>query len=65
MYKGQILGSIPVYFILLISVKDTPMELIADDTCLVFQSNNVTDIEKQLNEDFAIYEWIADSKLSI
>ena len=27
--------------------------LYADDTCLVFQSKNVKDIEKQLNEDFA------------
>ena len=27
--------------------------LYADDTCPVFQSKNVKDIEKQLNEDFA------------
>ena len=27
--------------------------LYADDTCLVFQSKNVKDIKKQLNEDFA------------
>ena len=37
-----------------------------DDTCLVFQSKNVKDIEKQLNEDFAnICDWFADNKLSI
>ena len=40
--------------------------LYADDTCLVFQSKNVKDIEKQLNEDFAnICDWFIDNKLSI
>ena len=40
--------------------------LYADDTCLVFQSKNVTDIEKQLNEDFAnICDWFVGNKLSI
>ena len=40
--------------------------LYADDTCLVFQSKNVKDIEKQLNEDFAnICDWFVDNKLSI
>ena len=34
------------------------ISLYADDTCLVFQSKNVKDIEKQLNEDFAnIFDW--------
>ena len=33
--------------------------LCADDTCLVFQSKNVKNIEKQLNEDFV------DNKVSI
>ena len=40
--------------------------LYANDTCLVFKSNNVNDIEKQLNEDFAnICNWFVDNKLSI
>ena len=40
--------------------------LYADDTCLVFQSKNVKDIEKQLNEGFAhICDWFVDNKLSI
>ena len=40
--------------------------LYADDTCLVFQSKKVKDIEKQLNEDFAnIWDWFVDNKLSI
>ena len=40
--------------------------LCADDTCLVFQSKNVKNIEKQLNEDFAnICDWFVDNKLSI
>ena len=29
--------------------------LYADDTCLVFESKNVKDIEKQLNEDLQTY----------
>ena len=40
--------------------------LYADDTCLVFQSKNVKDTKKQLNEDFAnICDWFVDNKLSI
>ena len=40
--------------------------LYADDTCLVLQSKNVKDIEKQLNKDFAnISDWFVDNKLSI
>ena len=40
--------------------------LYADNTCLVFQSKNVKDIEKQLNEDFVnICDWLIDNKLSI
>ena len=38
--------------------------LYVDDTCLVFQSKKVKDIEKQLNEDFAnICNWFVDNKL--
>ena len=66
--QGSILG--PLLF--LIYVNDMPMAvkcdlfLYADDTCLVFQSKNVKDIEKQLNEDFAnICDWFVDNKLSI
>ena len=40
--------------------------LYADGKCLVFQSKNVKDIEKQLNEDFAhICDWFVANKLSI
>ena len=66
--QGSILG--PLLF--LIYVNDMPMAvkcnlfLYADDTCLVFQSKNVKDIEKQLNEDFAnICDWFVDNKLSV
>ena len=66
--QGSILGSL----LFLIYVNDMPMAvkcnlfLYADDTCLVFQSKNVKNIEKQLNEDFAhICDWFVDSKLSI
>ena len=53
--QGSILG--PLSF--LVCVNDMQMAvkcdlfLYADDTCLVFQSKNVKDIEEQLNEDFA------------
>ena len=66
--QGSILG--PLLF--LIYVNDTLMAvkcnqfLYADDTYLVFQSKNVKDIEKQLNEDFEhICDWFVDNKLSI
>ena len=35
----------------------------ADDICLVFQSDNVKDIEKQLNQD--ICDWFVGNKGSI
>ena len=34
--------------------------------CLVFQSDNVEDMEKQLNQDFAnICKWFVDKKLGV
>ena len=66
--KGSILG--PLLF--LIYINDMLMTvkcnlfLYVDDTCLVFQSNNVKDIENQLNEDFGnICGKFVDNKLSI
>ena len=66
--EGPSLGSL----LFLIYVNEMPMAiksdlfLYADDTCLVLQSKNVKDIEKQLNEDFAnICDWFVDNKLSI
>ena len=62
--QGSILGSL----LFLIYANDIPMAvkcdlfLYADDTCLVFQSKNVKDIEKQLNKDFAnICDWFVDN----
>ena len=40
--------------------------LYADNKCLLFQSDTVKDIEKQLNQDFAnICDWFVAKKLSI
>ena len=54
----------------LIQVNDMPQAvklnlfLYADDSFLVFQGKDVTEIEKQLNEDFTnICEWFVDNRL--
>ena len=40
--------------------------LYADDTCIVFQHKNVTEIEKQLLRDFSSFcDWFVDNKLSV
>ena len=40
--------------------------LYADDSCLVFQENDVIEIENQLHGDFKnICEWFLDNRLSI
>ena len=38
--------------------------LYADDSCLIYQHEDIAEIEKILNEDFEkIYDWFVDSKL--
>ena len=38
----------------------------ADDTCIVFQHENVTEIEKQLLKDFSsLSDWFVDNKISV
>ena len=40
--------------------------LYADDTCIVFQHENVTEIEKQLLKDFSsLCDWFINNKLSV
>ena len=40
--------------------------LYADDSCLIFQRKNVTEIKKQFTKDFSyIWDWFVDNKLSI
>ena len=64
-------GSILDPLLFLIYIYDMAMAvkcnllLYADNTCLLFQSKNVKDIEMQLNEGFAnICDWFVDNKLS-
>ena len=65
--QGPILG--PLLFLIYVNMSmavKCNLFLYADDTCLVFQSKNIKDIEKQLNKDFAnISDWFVDNKLSI
>ena len=66
--QGSILG--PLLFLLYIN--DMPQSvncellLYADDTCLIFQHNDIKEIENQLNKNFSlICDWFVDNKLSI
>ena len=66
--QGSILG--PLLFLLYIN--DMPQSvncellLYADDTCLIFQHNDIKEIEIQLNKNFSlICDWFVDNKLSI
>ena len=63
MSQGSILG--PLLFLIYVNNMPTAVKcnlfLYADDSCLVFQSKNVKDIKKQLNEDFEIIsDWFVD-----
>ena len=40
--------------------------LYADDTCLIFQHKDITEIETALNKNFSVLcDWFVDNKLSI
>ena len=66
--QGSILG--PLLFLLYIN--DMPQTvkcellLLADDACLIFQHNDIKEIEIQLNKSFSlICDWFVDNELSI
>ena len=66
--KGSILGplSFSIYINDMLMTVKCNLFLYVDDTCLVFQSKNVKDIENQLNEVFGnIWDKFVDNKLSI
>ena len=66
--QGSILGSL----LSLRYINDMPQEvkcellLYADNTCLIFQYNDIKEIEIQLNKNFSVIcDWFVDNKLSI
>ncbi|XP_057316760.1 uncharacterized protein LOC130657775 [Hydractinia symbiolongicarpus] len=67
--QGSILG--PLLFLLY--VNDMPQALVqcdlflyADDSCLLFQHKDITEMENALNTDFSnLCDWFVDNKLSI
>ena len=66
--QGSILG--PLLFLLYINdmpqAVDCELLLYADDTCLIFQYNDITEIELALNKNFSMLcDWFVDNKLSI
>ena len=66
--QGSILG--PLLFLIYVNDMNQALEynfyLYVDDSCLLFQHKNVTEIKKQLTKDFSnICNWVVDNKLSI
>ena len=66
--QGSILG--PLLFLLYINdmpqAVDCELLLYADDTCLMFQHKDITEIESALNKNFSMLcDWFVDNKLSI
>ena len=60
----------PLMFLIYVNAVSKPIKsnllVYADDSCLVFQGNDVIEIEKQLNRDFTkICEWSVNNRLSI
>ena len=66
--QGSILG--PLLFQLCVNNMkqdvDCDLFLYADDCCLVYQHNDMKDIERDLSKSFSnVYDWFVDNKLSI
>ena len=66
--QGSILG--PLLFLLYINDMPQAVEcnllLYADDTCLIFQHKDISEIERILNKNFSsLCDWFVDNKLSI
>ena len=66
--QGSILGLLlfSIYVSYMTQTVECYLHLYADDSCLLFQHKNVTEIKKQLTKDFSnICDWFVDNKLSI
>ena len=66
--QGSILG--PLLFLLYVNDMSQAVKcdllLYADDSCLVFEGENINEIENRLNNDFnMLCDWFVDNKLSI
>ena len=66
--QGSILGPLLVFFYVhdMKQAVDCDLVLYADDSCLVYQHNDVSKIQQNLNKNFSnIYDWFVDNKRSI
>ena len=66
--QGSILGPFLFFFYVhdMKQAVDCDLVLYADDSCLVYQHNDVSKIQQNLNKNFLnIYDWFVDNKLSI
>ena len=66
--QGSILGPLLFFFYVhdMKQAVDCDLVLYADDSCLVYQHDDVSKIQQNLNKNFSnIYDWFVDNKLSI
>ena len=66
--QGSIVG--PLLFLLYVNdmsqAVDCELLIYADDSCLIFQHKDITEIESALNKNFSMLcDWFVDNKLSI
>ena len=54
------------HFLLYMNYTDCELLLYADDTCIIYQHKDITEIETALNKNVSMLcDWLVDKKLSI